>query len=104
MKTDRTKSFPVEARKQGFLIVLIAAALSLMVNHFRPDALPLTGGLSSKTASKDSKSSEEPLVSIEEAQALFFAHAAVFIDARPGQDYRSGHIEGALNLPANGLE
>ena len=44
------------------------------------------------------------MVSIEEARALFFAHAAAFIDARPVEDYRAGHIEGALNLPANSME
>lgn len=103
MKTARGKSFPVEALKQGLLIVFIAAALSLLVNHFRPNGLPLTGSPASKAASNGSQSPEEPLVTIEEARALFFAHGAVFIDARPEADYRSGHIEGALNLPADRL-
>lgn len=104
MTPNRPKSFPVQALKQGLLIVLIAAAVSLAVNHFRPDGLPLAGGPPPKTALDDSKNQGEPPVSIEEARALFLAHAAVFIDARPAADYRAGHIEGALNLPADRLE
>lgn len=94
----------MEALKQGFLIVLIAAALSLLVNHFRPNGLPLAGRIASKAAPNDSENSQGSLVSIEEARALFFAHGAVFIDARPEEAYRSGHIEGALNLPADSLD
>ena len=76
----------------------------MAVNHFRPDGLPLAGGPPPKTAPNDSKNQGEPLVSIEEASALFLAHGAVFIDARPAADYRAGHIEGALNLPADRFE
>jgi rhodanese-related sulfurtransferase len=103
MKTARGNSFPLEALKQGGLIVLIALAISLAVNHFRSNGLPLVPGPSSKAAN-GSQSSDEPLVTLEEARALFDAHGAVFIDARPEQDYRAGHIQGALNLPANSFD
>jgi rhodanese-related sulfurtransferase len=104
MKTDRGKSFAVEALRQGILIIFIAAALSFVVNHFRRDGLPLVGGATSKASLNDSNSPGEPLVSLEEARSLFEAHAAVFIDARSGEDYRAGHIEGALNLPADSFD
>jgi rhodanese-related sulfurtransferase len=39
------------------------------------------------------------MISIEEARALFLTNGAVFIDARPEEAYRLGHIKGALNLP-----
>ena len=47
---------------------------------------------------------EEAIVSLEEARALFLTHGAVFIDARPRELYLSGHIQGALNLPAADIE
>ncbi|MGC8493899.1 MAG: rhodanese-like domain-containing protein [Syntrophobacteraceae bacterium] len=102
MRTTGRKSFAAEALKQGLLIVSIAAAISLLVNHFRQNGLPLRATPSAKTASADSG---EPLqVSLEEARALFFAHAAVFIDARSGEDYRAGHIRGAVSLPEQNLD
>ncbi|MDR3567686.1 MAG: rhodanese-like domain-containing protein [Syntrophobacteraceae bacterium] len=104
MNSNQRKSFPLEALKQGLLIVCIAAALSLLVNHLRRDGLPLARGPAAKASLNVSPGPEEPLVTLEEARALFLAHAAVFIDARPGEDYHAGHIQGALNLPANSLE
>jgi rhodanese-related sulfurtransferase len=104
MKTARGKSFPRDALRQGALIVLLALAISLAVNHFRSNGLPLVPGPSSKAAANGPQSSDEPLVTMEEARALFDAHGAVFIDARPEQDYRAGHIQGAFNLPANAFD
>ncbi|MGC9194299.1 MAG: rhodanese-like domain-containing protein [Syntrophobacteraceae bacterium] len=104
MKTLRGKSFPVEALKQSLLIVLIATAVSLLVNHFRPNGLPLVPPRTSKKASSGSQNLGPLLVSLDEARALFFAHGAVFIDARSAQVYRLGHIQGALNLPAQGFD
>lgn len=102
MKTTGRKSFAAEALKQGLLIVSIAAAISLLVNHFRQNGLALRADPTAKTASTNSG---EPLqVSLEEARALFFAHGALFIDARSGEDYRAGHIRGAVSLPAGNLE
>jgi rhodanese-related sulfurtransferase len=38
-------------------------------------------------------------ITLEEAEKLFFTHAAVFIDARPAEDHAKGHIQGAHSLP-----
>jgi len=95
-------NYIIEALWQSVLIVLIAAALSLSVNHFRQSGLPLVG--SPEAGISGSKTAGEPVVSIEEARALFLTNGAVFIDARPAEVYRSGHIQGALNLPADSLE
>ena len=38
-------------------------------------------------------------ISIEFAQYLFKEKSAVFIDARDSEDYNSGHIENAINIP-----
>ena len=95
-------NYIIEAVWQSVLIVLIAAALSLSVNHFRQGGLPLVG--SHKAGLSGPKTAGEPVVSLEEARALFLTNGAVFIDARPAEVYRSGHINGALNLPAESLE
>jgi len=100
----------MEALWQGALIILIAAALSLLVNHFRQGGVPLVGhrappasetGLSGlKTAG----GGENTIISIDEARALFLTNGAVFVDARPEELYRAGRIKGALNLPPDRIE
>jgi rhodanese-related sulfurtransferase len=40
-------------------------------------------------------------ISLAEAEQLFAQKAATFIDARSQEEYVSGHILGALNLPLN---
>jgi rhodanese-related sulfurtransferase len=97
-------NYIIETLWQCVLIVSISAALSLSVNHFRQGGLPLVGNWSHQAGSNGSKTAEEPGVSIEEARALFLTNGAVFIDARPAEVYRSGHIKGALNLPADSME
>ena len=101
-KVRMRNNYIIEVLWQSALIILIAAAISLSVNHFRQGGLPLVR--SPETRSSGSKTAGEPVISIEEARALFFTNGAVFIDARPAEVYRSGHIKGALNLPAEGLE
>ena len=39
------------------------------------------------------------LIAFEDAEILFLERGAIFIDARPAQAFRMGHIEGARNLP-----
>ena len=38
-------------------------------------------------------------INIEFAQHLFNEKSAIFIDARDSEDYNSGHIENAINIP-----
>jgi len=82
----------------------MAAAVSLGVNYFRRDGLPLVGVRSSEALSRGTKTALENVISIEEARALFLTNGAVFIDARPAEVYRLGHIQGALNLPPDDFE
>ncbi len=101
-KVRMRNNYIIEVLWQSVLIVLIAAALSLSVNHFRQGGLPLVR--SPKAGSIGPETAGEPVVSIEEARNLFLTNGAVFIDARPAEVYRSGHIRGALNLPQESLE
>ncbi len=38
-------------------------------------------------------------ITLAEAEELFSQGEAIFIDSRPEEDYRKGHILGALNIP-----
>jgi len=44
------------------------------------------------------------LIAFEDAEMLFLEGKAVFIDARPVEAFRMGHIEGARNLPWEDFE
>ncbi|MGC9967666.1 MAG: rhodanese-like domain-containing protein [Syntrophobacteraceae bacterium] len=104
MKTAHKNGNIIDVLWQMALIVLMAVALSLGVNHFRRAGLPLAGDLSPKASSSGEKTVEEQIISIEEARALFLTNGAVFVDARPPEVYRHGHIRGALNLPLDSLD
>jgi rhodanese-related sulfurtransferase len=86
------------------LIVLMAAVPALAVNHFRQGGLPLGSGVFSKASSGTERKAEVQAISIDEARALFLTNGAVFVDARPAEVYRHGHIRGARNLPLDSLD
>jgi rhodanese-related sulfurtransferase/uncharacterized membrane protein YphA (DoxX/SURF4 family) len=79
-------------------LVILSVAAALTVNALRVDRLPLAGDFS-VSARMTTAAGERMDISLEEAQKLFSAHAAVFIDARSAEDYAKGHIQGALSLP-----
>jgi len=89
---------------QSIAILAMAAVLAFTVNHFRKDRLPLVGDWSPKGELRALKTSEDAIVSIEEARALFLTGGAIFFDARSPEDYQAGHIQGALNLPAQNFD
>ena len=76
----------------------MAIFLGLCVNHFRDNRLPLFADRSTET-SLTAPSGARLDISLIAAKKLFFQHAAVFIDARPKEDFEKGHIKGAKSLP-----
>jgi rhodanese-related sulfurtransferase len=78
--------------------LILSAAVALAVNALRPDRLPLVGEFSVATR-MTTATGERMDIALEEAEKLFLTHAAVFIDARPVEDYAKGHIQGARSLP-----
>ena len=105
MKTaDRNENINItKALWQSALIILMAAAISLGVNYLRRDGLSLAGRRAPEALSIGTQTALED-ISIDEARALFLTNGAVFIDARPAEAFRSGHIQGALNLPPDNFE
>lgn len=89
----RLKSIP-----QAAAILLISVLFALLINELRPGRIPWVADWSPQAQlTLDSGGSLE--VSLEEAETLFFARAATFLDARSTALYRAGHIEGAKHLP-----
>lgn len=79
-------------------LVILSAVAALAVNAVRTDRLPLVGDFS-VAARMTTATGERMDISLEEAEKLFFTHAAVFIDARSAEDYAQGHIRDARSLP-----
>jgi rhodanese-related sulfurtransferase len=81
-------------------ILAISVLVALSVNSFRHPRLPIVSDWSAMTHPSASSDGEQDLIiSIEDAEALYFDQKAVFLDARPNEHFRLGHIEGARNLP-----
>jgi rhodanese-related sulfurtransferase len=88
---------------QSGVIVLVAIAVGLLVNQVRPGRLALVGDWSPK-AQLTTDSGINLEIPLEDAQALYFARMALFLDARSLELYAEGHIQRALNLPWDEFE
>lgn len=82
-------------------VVLIAAAIGLTSNQMRTARLPLIGDWSPE-AQLTTPAGDSLVISLTDAEVMYYAHAAIFLDARSPEGYQEGHIEGALNLPWEG--
>lgn len=84
-------------------LVILSAVAALAVNAVRTDRLPLVGDFSVATR-VTTATGERMDIPLEEAEKLFFTHAAVFIDARPAEEFAQGHIRDARSLPWQELD
>lgn len=84
---------------QMFFIAGLSLVLGLFFNQVRSRPLPLCCNWS--VAAAQQRANEKGLlpISIYEAKSLFNHKRAIFLDARPADQYRKEHIQGALNLP-----
>jgi len=80
------------------LLIIIAVLIALGANQWRSDGIALTGDWSVETRFADA-AGDSQVVGLDEARGLFESDAAIFLDARPADQYDEGHIQGALNLP-----
>ncbi len=88
----------IRSIRQLLVIVLAAVAIALISNHFRPSPLQLLGNWSPE-ARLTSPSGRQMAISLDEAKKLFQSKGAVFIDARPLEEFTKGHIRDAISLP-----
>ena len=80
------------AIKQAAVIIVAASALSAAVNAARPDGIPLIY--------KNDQILNQQIsgIELEEAKRLYDSGTALILDARTEEEFRSGHIEGALHI------
>jgi rhodanese-related sulfurtransferase len=90
--------------RESVFIVLLAGCLALAVNGFRENPLPLADRPKTAIGPSDGSTPVETVpaereIPMQEAVRLFETGAALFVDARSADDYRAGHIKGAVNMP-----
>ena len=88
--------------KEAAIIILAAAVVALAVNSFRAQGLPLIGPdntESSVIAGNTDDAIAVREITMQKAMSVFRADSALFADARSGNEFNSGHIKGAVNLP-----
>jgi rhodanese-related sulfurtransferase len=84
---------------QSMAILVIALTIGLGVNSVRHERLPLVADRPAGVQNNSPPDGDPLLITLEEAEVLHFDRGAVFLDARSREQYRKGHIEGAINLP-----
>jgi rhodanese-related sulfurtransferase len=84
---------------QSTSLLLFAALIGLCVNALRPDRLPLVADWSMEAQVSSGPCRDSLLITLEEAEILYFDQQAIFLDARSEEAFDSGHIAGAKNLP-----
>jgi rhodanese-related sulfurtransferase len=85
---------------QSAYIVVMAVLCGLGANLVRPDGLPMVQA----TESAVTLPSESGEIAIKDALLLFASKRALFIDARSGSEFADGHIQGAVNVPADDFD
>lgn len=88
-----------QAIRQSVAILIISIIIGLGVNSLRHEGLPLVADGSYRVQRNPAPGEDDLVISLENAEALYFDRRAVFLDARSKEQYRKGHIEGAINLP-----
>jgi len=79
-------------------IIGLAGLLALGANFWRTDGIPLVGDWSMQARYSDA-GGDSMTVPLELAELLFDQGGALFVDARPHNQFVQGHIRGALSLP-----
>jgi rhodanese-related sulfurtransferase len=98
MATPQAERRPAGVRRIAFeilVLLVIGVGAGALLNALRPDPLPYAlPGTVLETESG------VRAVFLREGHRLFEAGEYIFIDAREEAEFRAGHIEGALSLPA----
>ena len=81
----------------------LAVFFGFSINQVKDDPLPLFDD-GSMRARLNAPFGERIDISLAEAKNLFLQKAAIFIVARPDEDYKMGHIKGARSLPRNKID
>jgi rhodanese-related sulfurtransferase len=92
-------------------IIILGSAIGLTYNAISPSGITLKGNWSPKVTSDSLvvpygyMEGEDPTaISLDYAQMKFQSKNTIFLDARYPEDYRTGRIKGAINLPYEEFE
>lgn len=86
----------LQALSEAATLVLVAAVLGVVANHFSSRPAPLLGRPQLRI----------PVLStlrLPHAKAIFDARSMRFVDARDPAAYAAGHIPGAVNVPSGAV-
>lgn len=88
------------------LIILIGSAMGLIYNAVSPGGIALKGNWSPKITSDSlvvpygyEEDVDPPAINLDYAMMKFQSRKTIFLDARYPEDFKAGHIKGAVNLP-----
>ncbi len=84
-------------------ILAISLALGMGYNHFRSDRIPAFCDWSDDPP-EQADTALMLNISLAEAAQLFHQNQAVFLDARPPNQFEKEHIQGAYNLPCQSID
>jgi rhodanese-related sulfurtransferase len=91
---------------KSLVIILIGSAIGLTYNAVSPSGIALIGNWSPKITSDSlvvpygyEEDIDPPAISLDYAMMKFQSRKIVFLDARLPEDFKAGHIKGAINLP-----
>jgi rhodanese-related sulfurtransferase len=88
---------------QALGIVIISGVLGIGVNVFRADSIPLVENWNERVLNEQ-LTGGLPAVSLAQVLKAFNNNEALFVDARPQDFYRIGHIPGAINIPVDDFD
>jgi rhodanese-related sulfurtransferase len=93
------------------LIILIGSATGLVYNAISPGGIVLKGNWSPKITSDSlvvpygyEEGADPSAISLDYAMMKFQSRKTIFLDARYLEDFKAGHIKGAINLPYEEFE
>jgi rhodanese-related sulfurtransferase len=91
--------------KEVSMIMALALAAGFFVNSLSPRGINLIGA-SGRLLAGTPKSRDQDSVfeNPETARAILQKKEALFVDARPAEAFRDGHIPGALSFPVQGFD
>lgn len=94
-----------------FIIVLVAAILGGINNFINPNKVPWVGNWPNSLSDSDTtwtspsyEKGDPPTLRLSEAFDRWASKSYVFIDAREPDEYKTGHIEGAISLSFDYLD
>ncbi len=89
---------------QAILLIAFALGTAMIVNQLSPVGIPLVGqwdlqeGIVHANPDDVLFNSRLEIDDIEVAKLIYDGAKTLFVDARSGEDYESGHVKGAVSL------